>query len=679
MDHEAIGGVFDRGPVDKVCIDTIRTLAMDAVQQANSGHPGTPMALAPAAYVLWQRLLKHNPGNPQWFDRDRFVLSAGHASMLLYSLLHLTGYDLPLEEIRNFRQWGSRTPGHPEHDLTPGVETTTGPLGQGLMNAVGMAIAEAHLAATFNRFGHDIVNHRTWVFASDGDLMEGASHEAASLAGHLGLGKLIVLYDDNHITIDGRTEMTYSDDVTRRFESYDWHVQNLGELANNVGSLAAAFQRAHDFLGRPSLIIVRSHIAEGAPNARDTAAAHGSPLGEDEVRAAKAAYGWPERAKFLVPERVRRHMGQARERGAEAERKWHLQLEAFRRQHPELAAEFDRTLAGQLPADWDAELPHFIGEESQVATRSAAGKVLNACADQLPELVGGAADLASSTKAALKNGGDFSARFSPQGRNIHWGVREHVMCAACSGMALHGGVRPFASTFLIFTDYARPAIRLASLMKQPVIYLMTHDSIGLGEDGPTHQPVEHLASLRAIPNLTLIRPADAGETTEAWRTAIERRNGPTLLVLTRQKLPVFDRKHLTPAEGVRRGAYVLSPEQDTPDLILIASGSEVHLALSAQGHLRTEHGIDARVVSMPSWELFREQPTAYRHEVLPPEVKPRLSVEAGATQGWLEWVGCEGDMIGLDHFGASAPGPVLLEQFGFTVDNVVDRARSLLA
>ncbi|WP_303907404.1 transketolase [Thiohalomonas denitrificans] len=677
MNDEAFGSTLEQDPVDKVSIATIRTLAMDAVEQANSGHPGTPMALAPAAYVLWQRLLKHNPANPRWFDRDRFVLSAGHASMLLYGLLHLTGYDLPLEEIRNFRQWGSRTPGHPEHGVTPGVETTTGPLGQGLMNAVGMAIAEAHLSAKFNRDGHTIVDHRTWVFASDGDLMEGASHEAASLAGHLGLGKLIVLYDDNHISIDGRTEIAYSDDVAGRFGGYHWHVQNLAERANDVEALHAAFQLADNVAGRPSLIIVRSHIAEGAPNARDTAAAHGSPLGEDEVRAAKNAYDWPETAHFLVPDRVKQHMGQARERGAEAERQWHLQLESLRREQPELAGHFERIRAGELPAGWDAGLPHFTGEQSQMATRSAAGKVLNACADQLPELLGGSADLASSTKAMLVAGGDFSAH-SPQGRNIHWGVREHAMCGACSGMALHGGVRPFASTFLIFTDYARPAIRLAALMKQPVIYLMTHDSIGLGEDGPTHQPVEHLASLRAIPNLTLIRPADAGETTEAWRVAVERHDGPTLLVLTRQKLPVFDRRHLARAEGVSNGAYILSPEQDTPDLILIASGSEVHLALSAQGHLRTENGIDARVVSMPSWELFRAQSSDYRDEVLPPEVRPRIAIEAGATQGWLEWVGCEGDVIGLDHFGASAPGPVLLEKFGFTAGHIVERARRLV-
>ncbi len=676
--NDRTAGALESAPIERVCVDTIRTLAMDAVEQAQSGHPGTPMALAPAAYALWQRVLRHNPRNPHWFDRDRFVLSAGHASMLLYAMLHLTGYDLSLEELRRFRQWQSRTPGHPEHGLTPGVETTTGPLGQGLMNAVGMAMAEAHLAATFNREGHPLIDHRTWVFCSDGDLMEGASHEAASLAGHLGLGKLNVLYDDNHISIDGHTELAFSEDVIRRFEGYNWHIQNLGERANDVDALAAAFQLAGNVVGRPSLIVVRSHIAEGAPNAHDTAAAHGAPLGADEVRAAKGAYGWPEAAQFLVPERVKEQMGRAVARGEEAERQWRQRLEAYRQAYPELAARFEQAVAGELPVGWDGDLPDYRGEQRQIATRSASGKALNAIGARVPWLVGGAADLASSTKAAVMDGGDF-ARKTPTGRNFHFGVREHVMCGASNGLALHGGVRPFASTFLIFTDYARPAIRLAAVMRLPVIYVMTHDSIGLGEDGPTHQPIEHLASLRAMPNLCVIRPGDAAETVAAWRLAMQRCDGPIMLVLTRQKLPVFDRERLAPAEGLARGGYVLAPEQETPDLILIASGSELQLAVAAQGILQTEHGVDARVVSLPSWELFREQPQAYRDEVLPPTVKPRLAIEAAATLGWGEWVGCDGDVIGIDHFGASAPGKVLLEQFGFTVDNVVARARRLLS
>lgn len=664
-------------PLDQLCINTVRTLAMDAVQKANSGHPGTPMALAPAGYVLWDRFLKHNPGNPGWFDRDRFVLSAGHASMLLYALLHLTGYDLPLTQLQQFRQWGSRTPGHPEHGLTSGVETTTGPLGQGFMNAVGMAIAEAHLAGVFNRADHRIVDHRTWVFASDGDMMEGASHEAASLAGHLGLGKLIVLYDDNHISIDGSTEITYSDDVVRRFEGYHWHVQNLGENANNLDALAGAFESARGEEARPSLIVLRSHIAEGAPHAHDTAAAHGSPLGEEEVRLAKRNYGWPEDARFFVPERARTHMMEAIKRGAASELLWDEKMETYRRKHPELAARFQQAISGDLPTEWDVGLPAFEAADGLIATRLAAGKALNAIANKVPWLVGGAADLASSTKAAIDRGGDFE-RESHGGRNVHWGVREHVMCGAANGMALHRGVRPFASSFLIFTDYARPAIRLAALMRLPVIYVMTHDSVGLGEDGPTHQPIEQLASLRAMPNMTVIRPADATETVGAWRAVMTRMNGPTVLVLTRQKLPIVTGAAKAVHTGVEKGAYVVSPERERPEAILIASGSELRLVLDAQERLFSSHGIDARVVSMPSWEMFREQGSGYRDRVLPPTVSARLAVEAGATQGWMEWVGCKGDVLGIDHFGASAPGPTLFENFGFTTDAVVDRMVSLV-
>ncbi len=668
---------LDEMTIDEACIQTIRTLAMDAVEQAASGHPGTPMALAPAAYVLWSRHLRFNPANPQWFNRDRFVLSAGHASLLQYVLLHLSGYDLPLEEIRRFRQWQSRTPGHPEYPLTPGLELTTGPLGQGLMNAVGMALAEAHLADIFNRPGHTLCDHATYVFCSDGDMMEGASHEAASVAGHLGLGKLIVLYDDNRISIDGPTPITLSDDTARRFEGYHWHVQELGEAANDLEALSTAFQRARDERTRPSLIIVRSHIAFGAPHAQDTPEAHGAPLGEEEVRQTKRAYGWPQEAQFLVPDRVRAHMGQARARGRRLEGQWNAAFGAYREAHPELGRQFERTVAGQLPPGWDKGLPAFPAGQP-LATRSAAGTALNHFAARLPELVGGAADLASSTQAYLKEGGDI-ARGAYRHRNIRWGVREHVMCAASSGMALHGGVRPFASTFFIFTDYARPALRLAALMRLPVIYLLSHDSIGLGEDGPTHQPVEHLASFRAMPGMTVIRPADANETVQALRVALARQEGPTMVLLTRQKVPVPDRDRLAPAEGLARGAYVLSEaEGGTPEVILLASGSEVQCVLEAQARLLADHQVRARVVSMPSWELFREQPAEYREAVLPPALRRRLAVEAGASFGWCEWVGEAGAVIAVDRFGASAPGKDILQRYGFTAEHVVEEALRLM-
>ena len=676
MEAQAAPDTLNSMPVDWLCINTIRTLAMDAVQQANSGHPGTPMALAPAGYVLWTRFLRHNPGNPHWFNRDRFVLSAGHASMLLYSLLHLTGYDLSLDEIRNFRQWGSKTPGHSEHGVTPGVEATAGPLGQGLMNAVGMAMAEAHLAAIFNRAGHDIVDHHTYVFCSDGDLMEGASHEAASLAGHLGLGKLIVLYDDNHITIEGNTALAYSDDVAKRFEGYHWHVQNLGEAGNDLEALERSFANAISEGERPSLIIVRSHIAYGAPHAHDTAKAHGSPLGEEEIRATKDFYGWPREAKFLVPEKALAHMRQALDKGEKLESGWEKKLSAYRKAHPDLAAQFEASINGEPPADWGNSLPTFSPQEGPMATRVASGKVLNSIADKLPWLMGGSADLAPSTDTLLKSSGDFE-KGAYDNRNIHWGIREHVMCAASSGMALHGGVRPFAATFLIFTDYARPAIRLAAMSGLPVIYVMTHDSIGLGEDGPTHQPVEHLASLRAMPNMCLIRPADANEVAYAWRAAISRMDGPTMLALSRQALPIFDRDKLAGAEGVLRGAYILSKEKgDAPDIILMASGAEVQLVLEAQARLG-EEAIDARVVSMPSFEIFRAQPAAYRDGVLPPSAKVRLAVEAGVPFGWCEWVD-HGDVIGLNRYGASAPYQENFRHLGFTVDLVTERAKRVL-
>ena len=676
MDEPIYPFKFDHIPVSELSIRTIRTLAMDAVQRANSGHPGTPMALAPAAYVLWNRFLRFNPRNPTWFNRDRFVLSCGHASMLQYALLYLTGYDLSLDDIRAFRQWQSRTPGHPEYGVTPGIEVTTGPLGQGLMDAVGMAMAEAHLAARYNRKEHTIIDHYTYVFASDGDLMEGASHEAASVAGHLGLGKLIVLYDDNHISIDGNTSITYSDDAAERFDGYHWHVRNLGECANDLERLNDAFAEAQQERGRPSLIILRSHIADGAPHAHDTAAAHGSPLGEEEVRATKDALDWPVEPQFLVPEQVLGHMSRV-ESGEQLEDEWREAFENYRHQFPELAEQLTMALNGELPANWNESLPGFAPGDGPMATRSSAAKVLEHFAEKIPWLIGGAADLAASTKTVIKAGGDF-AKGHFEGRNIHWGVREHVMCAASTGLARHGGLRPFASTFFIFSDYARPAIRLAALMGTPVIYVLSHDSIGLGEDGPTHQPVEHLASFRAMPNLCLIRPADANESAYAWQAALANTEGPTMLIVTRQKLPILDRGGLGGAEGVLKGAYVLKREEGSaPQLILIASGSEIHLALEAQQQLYREHSIDARVVSMPSWELFTSQTRSYQDEVLPPQTKARLAIEAGTSFGWCQWVGESGGVIGIDRFGASAPGKENFEHLGFTVDNIVNQARNL--
>lgn len=668
---------LDTMPIEDLCINTIRTLSMDAVQQANSGHPGTPMALAPVAYVLWTRLMRYNPRHPQWADRDRFVLSNGHASMLLYAMLHLTGYDVSLDEIQKFRQWGSKTPGHPEYGLTPGVEVTTGPLGQGTMNAVGMAMAEAYLAATFNRPGHTVVDHHTYVLCGDGDLMEGASHEAASLAGHLGLGKLIFIYDDNHISIEGNTDLAYSDDVGQRFGSYGWHVQDIGDRGNDLEALSNAITAARDETARPSLVIVRTHIGYGSPNKQDTADAHGAPLGDAEIELTKAAYGWPVEPRFLVPDAALAHMREAVDRGAELEADWNRRLQAYREAHPALAAQYDAFLSGDLPEGWDADIPAFLPDDGSVATRSASGKVLNAIAPKVPWLLGGSADLAPSNNSLMAQSNYF-ARGNYAERNIAWGAREHAMSACCSGMALHGGVRPYAATFLVFTDYARPAIRLAALMELPVIYLMTHDSIGLGEDGPTHQPIEHLASLRAIPHLCVLRPADANEVAYAWRVAMQRQHGPTMLVLSRQGLPVYDRQRMGHAVGVTKGAYVLAPEQgQRPDLILIASGSEVQLIVEAQAQLG-EQGIDARVVSMPSWELFREQPKTYRDAVLPPDVGARLAVEAGSPMGWHEWVGGAGDVLGVARFGASAPARDMFEQYELTASHVVARAKSLV-
>ncbi|GLI32995.1 transketolase [Desulforhabdus amnigena] len=663
--------------LDELCINTIRTLCMDAVQKANSGHPGTPMALAPLAYVLWTQFLRFNPENPKWFDRDRFVLSNGHASMLQYAMLYLTGYDLSLDDIENFRQWGSKTPGHPEYGITPGLETTTGPLGQGIMNAVGMAMAEAHLAAVFNHEGHSIVDHHTYVFCGDGDLMEGASHEAASLAGHFGLGKLICVYDDNHISIEGPTDLTYSDDVAGRFESYHWHVQDLGDRANDLVALFEAFHRAKEAKDRPSLIILRSHIGYGSPNRQDTREAHGEPLGEEEVKLTKRFYGWPEDKKFFVPEEVLAHMHKAVSRGRRLEGEWKEKFAAYRKVYPAEAAQFEAALECDLPEGWDADIPVFLPSEGAIATRSASGRVLNSFASKVPCLMGGSADLSPSTKTLI-SGSHYFGKERYAHRNVPWGVREHAMCACSSGMALHGGIRPYAATFFVFTDYARPAIRLAAMMALPVIYIMTHDSIGLGEDGPTHQPVEQLASLRAMPNLCVLRPADANETAHAWRVVMRRKTGPSILVLSRQGLPVLDPSKFSIAEGVSKGAYVLSSEKSgSPHMILMGSGSEVHLLLQVQEKL-AEDGVDARVVSMPSWELFIEQPQSYRDLVFPPHVKVRLAVEAGSPLGWRQWVGDAGDVVGITRFGASAPGKENFKRYGFTVENVVERAKRLL-
>jgi len=660
--------------LDQLCINTIRTLAMDAVQKANSGHPGLPMGMADVAYVLWTRFLKHNPANPGWPNRDRFVLSAGHGSMLLYSLLHLTGYDLPLEELKSFRQWGSRTPGHPEYGLTPGVETTAGPLGQGFANGVGMAMAERFLAATFNRPGFPIFDHYTYAIVSDGDLMEGISHEAASLAAHLGLGKLVYLYDDNGISIEGSTDITFTEDVPARFRAYSWHVQEVDGY--DLKGIEAAVRSAQEEMERPSLIVCHTHIAYGSPNKQDKASAHGEPLGEEEVRLTKEALGWPATAHFLIPDEALAVFRQAVEQGREAEARWRETFERYRAAYPDEAAQLEALWAGKLPEGWTDVLPTFSSESGPMATRQASGAVLNALAPVLPTLVGGSADLAPSNNTLLKGYPDFQ-QATPAGRNLHFGVREHAMGAILNGLALHGGVLPYGGTFLVFADYMRPAVRLAAMMHLPVVYVWTHDTVWIGEDGPTHQPIEHLAALRAIPNLTIIRPADANETAGAWRVALERRAGPTGLALTRQKLPVLFETNRDAAKKVARGAYVLVDSSGIPDVILIGAGSEVHLALGARD-LLAQKGIAVRVVSMPSWELFDAQPAAYRESVLPPQVTARLAIEAGVTQGWARYVGPAGDVMGLERFGASAPYKVLMEKFGFTAEAVAERALRLL-
>lgn len=663
--------------LDVRCINTIRTLSIDAVQRANSGHPGMPMGAAPMAYMLWTRFLKHNPADPQWFDRDRFVLSAGHGSMLLYSLLHLTGYELALDEIKNFRQLGSETPGHPEVGHTAGVETTTGPLGQGFGNGVGMAIAEAHLAATFNRPGFEIVNHYTYGIVSDGDLMEGVASEAASLAGHLRLGKLIYLYDDNNITIDGNTELTFTEDRARRFEAYGWHVQSV-EDGNDLAALETALIRAREEKGRPSIICVRTVIGYGSPNRAGSEKAHGEPLGEEEVALTKKELQWQATEPFYIPDDVLRHMRSARERGEAAQQRWQQHFEAYAKEHPELAQRLTLALQRELPPDWDTELPRFKPDAKGMATRASGGKVLNALAQRVPELIGGSADLLSSTKVLLEQSGVF-APGAYQHRNIYFGVREHAMGSICNGIALHGALRPYCSTFLIFSDYMRPAIRLAALMQQPVIYVFTHDSIGLGEDGPTHQPVEHYAALRAIPNLTFIRPCDANEVAVAWQVALRHKDGPVALALSRQNVPTLDRSKYGPAAGLEQGAYVLlDPPEEIPALILIASGSELWPTLQA-GEELLRRGIPTRVVSMPSWELFEAQATAYRKKVLLPGTKARLAVEAGVSLGWERYIGEEGATVTIDgRYGASGPSAQVMAHYGFTVENIVERALELL-
>lgn len=664
--------------IEEKCINTIRCLAMDAVEKAKSGHPGTPMALAPAAYVLWMEHMHYNPANPLWFNRDRFILSNGHASMLQYAILYLVGYNISLEDIKNFRQWDSITPGHPELGLTPGIEITTGPLGQGLMNAVGMAIAEAHLAALYNTSEHAIVDHYTYVFCSDGDFMEGASHEAASIAGHYGLGKLIVLYDDNHITIEGNTSLTYSDDVAKRFESYHWHVQNLGDKGNDLQAISESYSKAREVTDQPSLIILRTHIGYGSPHKQDTSEAHGSPLGAEEIKLTKKFYGWPEDKSFWVPDEVKAHMNVAVDKGKKLEEEWNKRMEDYKNAQPELSRQFWDSLRQELPAGWDKDIPVYQPSDGPKATREISSGFLNAVATPLPWLMGGSADLEPSTKTLIKSSGYFE-KGNYTNRNMDYGIREHLMCAASSGMSVHGGIRPYAATFFIFTDYARPAIRLACISELPVIYVMTHDSIGLGEDGTTHQPIEHLASFRAMPNMCLIRPADANETAYAWKAAIQNTKGPTMLVLTRQKLPIIDRNRYTSAEGVMKGAYILSKEQgQKPAILLIATGSEVQLVLEAQQELEKE-SIDARVVSMPSWELFRMQDQVYKDQILPPEIKVRLAVEAASPQGWDEWVGDEGDVIGISKFGTSAPYEEIYQHYGLTVKDIVSTVKIMVS
>ena len=677
--------------LDDLCINTLRFLSVDAVQEADSGHPGLPLGAAPMAYVLWTRFLKHHPSNPAWLDRDRFVLSAGHGSMLLYSLLHMTGYDLSLEQIKQFRQWGSMTPGHPERGLTPGVETTTGPLGQGFGNGVGMAMAEAHLATRYNRTGFEIINHFTYGIVSDGDLMEGVASEAASLAGHLQLGKLIYLYDDNQVTLSAGTDITFTEDRARRFEAYGWHTQLIDD-GNDLASIEQALSSARAETRRPSLILVRTHLGYGSPNKQDTYKAHGSPLGEDEVRLTKQNLGWPTEPAFYIPEQALVHFREAIAKGQREEAAWNARFSAYARAFPELAQELEQVMRGGLPTGWDKDIPIFPADAKGMATRVASGKVMNAIAPYVPTLIGGSADLDPSTYTALQELGDFeppgvSARdrqgsegggWSCAGRNLHFGVREHAMGAILNGLAAHGGIVPFGATFLIFSDYMRPPMRLAALMGLHVIYVFTHDSIALGEDGSTPQPVEQLAGLRSVPLLNVIRPSDANETAIAWRVALETRDRPVALIFTRQDVPTLDRAQFAAADGLRRGGYILADAPSgKPELILIATGSEVALVVAAREKLLARN-ITVRIVSLPSWALFDAQSQEYRDAVLPPSISARLAVEAGVSQGWHRYVGDRGDVLGVERFGASAPGNVMLREYGFTADNVCARALALL-
>jgi transketolase len=677
--------------LDNECINTLRFLSVDAVQKADSGHPGMPMGAASMAYVLWTPFLKHDPANANWFGRDRFVLSPGHGSMLLYSLLHLSGYDLPLEQLKRFREWRSITPGHPERGITPGVETTTGPLGQGFGNRVGLAMAEAHLATCHNRPGFEIVNHFTYGIVSDGDLMEGVSSESASLAGHLKLGKLIYLYDDNRVTLSAGTDITFTEDRARRFEAYGWHVQSVAD-GNKLAAIDAALRTARAETERPSLILARTHIGYGAPGKQDSFESHGSPLGVDEVRLTKQNLGWPTEPPFYIPERAGEHFHKAIERGKSVEAEWSNKFSAYLRVLPDLAKAFQQAIRGELPNGWDSDIPVLPAHKKGMATRVAAGKVMNAVAPRVPTLIGGSADLNPSTHTALSGLGDFEPAgttvrdkqgsvegvWGYAGRNLYFGVREHAMGAILNGLAAHGGALPFGATFLIFSDYMRPPIRLAAMMKLHVIYVFTHDSIALGQDGSTHQPVEQLAGLRAVPGLTVIRPGDANETAVAWRVALEAANHPVALILTRQNVPTLDRAQFATADGLRHGAYVLADAPNgRPDAILIASGSEVGLVMAARQKLEDQRVL-VRVVSMPSWELFDAQPQDYRDQVLLPSIRARLAVEAGASQGWHRYVGDSGDVLGVDRFGASAPGDVVMREYGFTVENVCRRTLTLL-
>lgn len=685
--------IFSPAELDQLCINTLRFLSVDAVQKANSGHPGLPLGAAAFTYILWTRFLKHNPANPDWFDRDRFVLSAGHGSMLLYSLLHMTGYDLSLEQIRQFRQWGSTAPGHPERGVTPGVEVTTGPLGQGFANGVGMAVAEAHLAQCYNRPGFKIIDHFTYVLASDGDLMEGLSSEAAMLAGHLQLGKLIYLYDNNRVTLSAGTDMTFTPDQVKRFQAYGWHTLSIDD-GNDLQAVDAALSAARAETQRPSLLLLRTHLGYGSPHKQDTFEAHGSPLGDDEVVLTKENLGWPVTPLFDIPEAARVHFRQALEQGARAESQWNESWAAYAEAFPGLARELKQRIEGRLPQGWDSTIAHFPADAKGMATRAASGKVMNAVAARLPALIGGSGDLDPSTYTALKGLGDFQGPAVSQsdsdrqgsdgggwsygGRNLHFGVREHCMAAMLNGLAAHGGAIPFGATFLVFSDYMRPSIRLAALMGLHVIYVFTHDSIALGEDGPTHQPVEQLACLRAIPGLLVIRPCDANETAVAWRVAIEIRNQPVALVLTRQNVPTLDRGRVAGAEELRRGAYILAEASSgAPDIILIGTGSEVALLLEAQQKLFDED-IQARVVSMPCWELFEAQTQQYRESVFPTAITARLAVEAGISQGWHRYTGAGGDVLAVDRYGASAPGPIMMREYGFTLENVCVRATRLV-